>query len=156
MSPASGSPRWRIAIASLAGLAAFACTDYPDAYTAYLVLPSDERAAAITEYPPEQQVELYLWDLRVKHPPAPGLADAVARNGDRVLPILVRRIATEESERDRVDLLYVVLRIQSLGIVDVARDPEIMRTLAASVASIDDPDLRLQANDILVGIRTAP
>ena len=153
MSGTRWSSRWSIAIACIA---AFGCTDYPDAYTAYLVLPPDERAAAIAKYPPEQQVDLYLWDRRVKHPPAPGLADALARSGDRVLPVLVRRIWTEESERARVDLLYVVLRMQALGVVDVAQDTEVMRSLSASVASIEDPDKQLQARDILIAIRTAP
>ena len=151
-SPRSAS-RWRIAIACVA---AFACTDYPDAYAGFLDLPRDQRAAAIAGYPPEQQVDLYLWDRRVKHPPAADLADAVARSGDRVLPILVRRIATEESEETRVDLLYVVLRIQALDVVDVAQDTEIMRALEASVDTIEDPDWQRQARDILIGIRTAP
>ena len=153
MSSLRSSSRWRIAIACVATLG---CTDYPDAYAAFLDLPRDQRAAAIAGYPPEQQVDLYLWDLRVKHPPALELADAVARSGDRVLPILVRRIATEESERTRVDLLYVVLRIQELGVVDVAQDTEIMSALGAYVASIEDPDWNRQARDILIGIQTAP
>jgi hypothetical protein len=139
---------------ALAWMTVLGCVDYPDGYGAFLDLPAGRRAAAISEYPPEQQVDLYLWDRRVKNPPAPGLADAVARSGDRVLPILVHRIATAKYERDRVDLLYVVLRMQVLTDVDVANDTEIMRALAVSVDAIEDPDWRRQADDILIGIQT--
>jgi hypothetical protein len=146
------STRWVIAIACAA---AFACVDYPDEYAGFLDLPVDQRAAAIKGYTPEQQVDLYLWDRRVKNPPALDLADAVARGGDQVLPVLVRRIGATESERTRVDLLYVVLRMQELRVVDVTQDTETMTALQAYADGMDDPDTRRQAQDILLGIRTA-
>jgi hypothetical protein len=55
------------------------CTRYPDKYDAFLALPRDERAAALAEYPPETQLDAYVWAMLVKHPPQVELAEIAGR-----------------------------------------------------------------------------
>lgn len=143
-----------ILIVLVVGLVGSSCRPgYPPEYEEFLYLPYNERAAALAKYPPEEQVDRYVWAMLVRHPPQVELADVVAQNGAKVLPIVVRRIQEEESSATRVDLLLVVRRIQEMGEVDVAGDAETMTALEAAVSSMDDPNWKPQAMEILAQLR---
>jgi len=138
------------------GLLGSSCrSSYPPAYEEFLNLPRDQRVDALSKYPPEEQVDRYVWAMLVRHPPQIELADVVAKNGARVLPIVIRRIQEEEAAATQVDLLLVVRRIQEMGEVDVAGDAETMAALEAAVSSMDDPDWKPQAVEILEKLRRA-
>lgn len=135
-------------------LASNCARDYPPEHQAFLDLPRDQRRAAITNYPPEEQVALYISAMLAKHPPDLELADAVAASGEGVLPVLVRRIQEEKREVVQVDLLYVVLRVQEMGGANVGGDRQTIAALESAVASMKDQEWKQKASELLGRIRT--
>jgi len=127
--------------------------EYPLEHEAFLELPRDQRKAALEQHPPEEQVDLYVSAMLVKHPPDLELADAVAANGTRVLPLLIERLQAEKREVVQVDLLYVLLRMQQMGEADVAGDAETMATLEGVVSAMKDPAWKREASDFVNRIR---
>lgn len=129
--------------------------DYPPEHRAFLDLPRDQRRTAIANYPPEEQVALYISAMLAKHPPHLELADAVAENGEVVLPILLRRIQEDEREVVQVDLLYVLARMQEMGRANVAADAETIAALRSVVASMQDPEWKARASELLAQIQSS-
>jgi len=127
--------------------------EYPREHEAFLELPRDQRRPVLQQHPPEEQVDLYVSAMLVKHPPDLELADVVAANGTRVLPVLIERLRAEKREVVQVDLLYVVLRMQEMGEANVAGDPEAMSTLEGVVSAMKDPALKREASGFVDRIR---
>lgn len=114
----------------------------------FLSRPMNERREIIVQYPTEKQVDLYLLAMQ-KHPPDLGLADAVAKSGAKLVPILIQRIQREQSEIAKVQLIDIFERMQSLGYYAVASDEATMTILASQVGAIKDDGWRAMAADLL-------
>lgn len=120
----------------------------------FLKRPMNERREIIVQYPMEKQIHLYLLAMQ-KHPPDLGLADAVAKNGAELVPVLLHRIQRETSEVAKVQLIDVFERMQSLGYYAVASDEATMTVLASQVSAIKDEQWRAMSADLLNRIRSA-
>jgi len=81
------------------------------------------------------------------------LADAVASNGPKIVPILKHCLAAEKREVAKVDLIDVFLRMQELGYHPIASDADAMAFLEQQVSSMKDPRWRKMANNMLQQIR---
>jgi hypothetical protein len=112
-----------------------------------------ERRIAILQYPPEQQVELYLKAMLEKHPPDLGLADAVASNGSSIVPALTERLVSDDRDVAKMHLVDVFLRMKQLAYYPVATDAETMALLQQQVAAMKDPQWKEMSSDMLEQIR---
>ena len=119
----------------------------------FLRKPMVERRTAILEYPPEQQVELYLRAMLAQHPPDLALADAVASNGERIVRALTRHLVEEDRDIAKMHLIDVFSRMQELDYYAVASDGETMDLLDRQVAAMKDPQWKGMASDMLERIR---
>ena len=124
-------------------------SEVPPGHREFLALPFSERPRALASYPLREQVDLYLSAMLVKHPPQLELADVLAASGSEVLPILIERIRGEEHDLDKVNLIYVVERMQELGYLPIASDAKIMAALRAEIASMKDGGWRTTAEESL-------
>lgn len=132
---------------------AASCQAEPEASESFLRKPMAERRTAILQYPPEQQVELYLRAMLEKHPPDLALADAVANNGAKIVPALIRRLIREDRDVAKMHLIDVFLRMQELGYYPVASDAKTLDLLAQQVATMKDPQWKSTSSDMLDRIR---
>ena len=119
----------------------------------FLRKPMVERRTAILQYPPEQQVGLYLKAMLAKHPPDLALADAVASNGAKIVPALTQRLVQEDRDIAKMHLIDVFLRMQELSYYAVASDGKTMDLLKQQVAAIEDPQWKEMSSDMLERIR---
>lgn len=120
----------------------------------FLKLPMNERRAAITQYPLQQQVDLYLLAMKRKHPPDLGLADAVAKSGSRIVPYLLERLRGETSEFAKLQLLDVLERMESLGYYSVSTDKQAMAVAEYEVSLMSDPQWKAMSCAVLQKIRS--
>ncbi|MGD9724703.1 MAG: hypothetical protein AB7U76_25995 [Pirellulales bacterium] len=138
--------------------------EIPAEHWEFLNLPFRERPKALAAYPPNEQVDLYLSAMLATHPPQLELANVVAASGPAVLPIIMERLRRAESNFDKVNLIYIVEKMQRLGYVAVTSDAQTMAILQAEVSTIKDSRWRAIAEESLehmtaavpVGKATAP
>ncbi|MGE0519099.1 MAG: hypothetical protein AB7P78_08830 [Candidatus Binatia bacterium] len=138
--------------------------EIPAEHWEFVNLPFRERPKALAAYPPKEQVDLYLSAMFATHPRQLELADVVAASGPAVLPIIIERIRRAERDFDKVNLIYVVERMQEGGYVPVTSDAQTMAVLQAEVSTIKDSEWRVIAEESLgrmtaavpVGKATAP
>lgn len=131
----------RLSIAIVGSLLCAGCVSdgMSEATEQFLRQPMDVRRTLILEYPPKQQVDLYLWAMMAKHPPDLALADAVATNGAKIVSFLRQRLIEEGGEIEKVHLIDVYRRMQGLGYYSVASDEKTMRLLEKEVRLMKDP-----------------
>jgi len=129
--------------------------EVPAEHREFLNLPFRERPKALAAYPPKEQVDLYLSAMLAKHPPQLELADVVAASGPAMLPIIIERIRRAEHDFDKVNLIYVVERMQEGGFVPVASDAQTMAVLQAEVSAMKDSEWRAIAEESLGRITSA-
>ncbi len=144
---------WRLALLLLCAFQVGATQsrgdEYPSEHGEFLKQTRAVRKTSLASYPPREQVELYLSAMLVKHPPQLELADVVAASGPTVLPIIIDRIRREEHDFVKVDLLYVVVRMQELGYIPVSSDARTMAVLQAEVSAMKDDTWRGTAEGFL-------
>ncbi len=113
--------------------------------------PLLERHRLILEYPLEQQVELYLKSMRENHPPDLGLTSVMATHGVDLVPILRAKLAGENNDYNKLQLVDIFYKMQVLGYYAVASDLELMTFLAQQVAGMEHPAWKKFASrDILL------
>lgn len=120
----------------------------------FLDLPIKERRESIGQYPLDKQVDLYLLAVLTKHPPDLGLADAVAKNGLKIVPFLTKRLVEEKREIAKMYLIDVFYRMQSLGFYAVASDKKTMALLDEQLSNITDPQWKRLSSELITKIRT--
>lgn len=132
-----------------------ACTvgEHEEVIEKFLAQTLEERRSSILQYPLEMQVELYVNAMMRKHPPDLGLADVVARNGGKIVPILIQRLSREKSDIVKPDLIDIFQRMQELSTYDVASDQNTMVFLDHQVAEMKDSFWKEQASAMLERIR---
>lgn len=132
-----------------------ACTggEHEEAIETFLSKTLPERRLAILEYPLDLQVELYVAAMMRKHPPDLGLANSVARNGEKIVPFLVQRLKTETFDISKMELIDVFERMQNSGTYDVASDAKLMHFLEQQVLTIEHASSKKRSSDLLKRIR---
>lgn len=124
-----------------------------DASEEFLRQPMNERRTAILAYPPQEQVDLYLQAMLVKHPPDLALADAVASNGSKIVPALLQRLVEDKRDVVKMHIIDVFRRMQELSYYAVVGDAPTMTILEQQVESIKDPQWKEMSNNLLERIR---
>lgn len=120
----------------------------------FLSAPMDERRTMLLNFPLDQQVELYLAAMQ-KHPPDLALADALARNGEEIIPLLKQRMSSEDWGLTKLHLIDVFVRMQQRGIYSVAADQRTMRFLDQHAAAIEDAQWKLMAIEMVNEIQAS-
>jgi hypothetical protein len=84
-----------------------------------------------------------------------GLADAVAKSGAKIVPVLLERIEHEERDVAKMQLIDVFERMQNLGYYAVAADKPTIAALQRQVEAMKDPQWKAMSADLLEKIRSA-
>lgn len=119
----------------------------------FLRKPMIERRTAILKYAPEDQVELFLNAMLVKHPPDLALADAIASNGQKIVPHLLLRLAEENRDVAKMHIIDVFRRMQELGYYSVVDDAQTMKTLEEQAMGVRDTHWRKISINMVARIR---
>ena len=84
-------------------------------------LAPQEQATQFRTYPIEKQLEIYRCEMRRK-PPNLGRAYDIASGGEKVIPVLVEQLRSEEDEHVDNDLIYIFRIMSRDGYLDHKQD----------------------------------
>ncbi len=110
----------------------------PPPYRRFFYLSLDERHRAILTYPIEDQIDLYLYNVRCMHPPDLYLAYDIARSGEAAVPALLKRLRTTQRQSEQYHIIYVFEAMANFY-YPVKDDEQAMATLREAVAAMRDP-----------------
>lgn len=114
-----------------------------------LSLPVEQRAQALSKFPAEKQLDLYMYAYNRMEPPVI-LAGEVARNWQTTLPVIKSRISTEKSDHLLAGLM-MILSAMSSQYCSLAKRDDVLAVASQAVSKIGPPyrDLaRKQLNEI--------
>ena len=115
-----------------------------------------EWSDALGRCSPDEQVEIYIKSVFSTVPSNYDLVDAIAAQGEAVVPALVDRIERAENLEDELyksELLFVLVRMQSSGSYLVVKDEQLVVRLNSAVASMKEAALKEAAEQTLEWLR---
>lgn len=107
----------------------------PDYYSAnestrdFFRLPTAEQRERFRALDLEHQYELLVFGIDAIHPPAAYLATEFAEQGEVIVPLLKKKLASEQRELAVRDIAWVLSEMDGLKIYRVSQDAELMRLL---------------------------
>lgn len=116
---------------------------------AFLNLPLLERRAAIHDFDPDKQIDLYLRAMLASHPPDLGLTAEVAKGGLTLLPALDARVSREIDDEAALLLVQLLAAISVLNPDSVTQESSVVVRAARRVSSLRDAGLRGKAMECL-------
>lgn len=84
----------------------------PREYQAFFESPFSGQREALLEFPIEKQIDIYLYGVKVYHPPRVDLAFVIARQGPKVIAPLLARLKQENDDHTRSDLMEVLAAVR--------------------------------------------
>jgi hypothetical protein len=96
----------------------------------------------LESYPLEEQWQIFLYANQGTHPPLPGLALPIAKQGKPALDYILEQLEQPNHELDVRDSLVVFDRMQRGGYYDVCGDDETMEVIRKNAIKISDQDWR--------------
>ncbi len=121
----------------------------------YWELSPEEQRTALLEYPPEEQVDIYLYGVEMWHPPRLDLADPLASNGEAVLPSLLDRLEGAETASRKEALLYV-LEVMSCRYHNLSGNERVIWASEKAVESMEAGTWREMSAKHLANLRRPP
>lgn len=141
-------------LASIAILKLCSCgggTKVPPQYEWFYALDDAARAAAVVGLEPDTQVDLCLLSRYVGHPASSRVCWTVASQGEKVVPAIRKRLATEK--HPPLQLFDLAHRMHQGGHYNVAQDRELMSLLEAKSKVLSMEFLRERTGEQIEEIR---
>lgn len=80
--------------------------EMPPEYRKFFALPSHEQEARFKEFPLKKQVDVYVHAMYIE-PPRTEYLRYLARNGKRVIPVILARLEVEKNDNVKANLISV-------------------------------------------------
>jgi len=130
-----------------------ACNRIPSEYRSFVEMPLSKQHEFMSKMPLDRRIDYYLAGMRYIEPPQIGLADDIAREGKKALPVLVQRVRAENDERAKVNLV-LVFGVMHSRFVKLDDERETLTTLRQTVAEMTNQDYRKRSEQTLEYIET--
>jgi hypothetical protein len=141
--------QWEVSLIYLSLLFLVGCSDIPSEYKPFFRLPPDQQEKEIFNYSLDQQIDLVVLRMTVIRPPGTYLGTLIARNGEKLVPLLLSRLSTVENEPQLGAILYCLLEID-LRHYEWKNDPKYVPLLQQELAKMTDSALRQEATRALL------
>lgn len=105
----------------------------------FLALARDEQVAQFRGYPAEKQLDAYLCTMR-QEPPDLSFADLIADRGPDVIPPVVQRLKSTDSEGDKGNLIYLLEVMSERGYLRDRTD--VVAEISQSIDTMKSPGAR--------------
>ena len=104
-----------VALALLASGWSRCGSNTPPEYKKLFYLPQEQQEERFKQFSLAKQVDVYLYAMYVE-PPLTRYAQYLGRSGKKVVPVLLARLGTEESDTAKAHLIYALKEIMSVTI----------------------------------------
>ncbi len=146
----------RIVVLSLVVLAAgcvlFTCRrpDIPEKYREFVFeLDYPEQVEEFGRRPLDEQLDLYLIEMRYRRPPPRGYARMIAARGSEAVPFVLERLQRAERHMEKVNTILVLSIIATDYDSSIASDPTIISVIRNSIESLEKWPTRDRAEGYL-------
>lgn len=129
-------------LAMLLVLFLFGCS-VPKEFFEFYELPEEERSRVFREFPIDKQIDYPLYAM-LREPPDFTFSEEIAREGDVIVPAVLRRLRDEKADYRKVDILYIVWEFCHLNNCKENR-PDIIVEVEREVLNIHGPARRRMA-----------
>lgn len=109
----------------------------PPEYRRLFRLPRKQQAEEFKKYPLEQQVDIYIYAIQGAEPPATQFGDFLASNGKKVIPLVLKRLKEEKSDRVRLYLIEVLYSMHT-EYCRLKDEKEVVETIRAVISDMKD------------------
>ena len=145
---------WPVSLLLAICVSTSGCNPRPEDYVEFRKLPVETQNAEFKRLPKDKQIDYYLYN-RSHDLPAMPFDEAIASQGEVILPDLLRRLKAEPADYRRCDLisLFLTMHRQSLPLNE---NKEVIDTLEQVVAQMKDPDWKNMSRKSLDLIKADP
>ena len=124
------------------------CERIPSEYQDFFNLGIGEQEKSIHNYPLDHQIDLMILGFEYLIPPSHFLAREVAKNGKIIIPLLMQRLRTIDSEHAKNAVLYALLEID-LRHYEWRKDPEYITLLKEEAAAMQNSSWRQETLEMV-------
>lgn len=129
------------------------CQRIPAKYRSFLALSPQQQHDQMRTLSTDDQMDYYLAGMRYVHPPQVGLARDIAERGTAAVPIVLRRLREEKDENTQIHLMHI-LQVMHRCCHRLEDNREVIESLTAVTASMQNRDFKDEADGILMFIMT--
>jgi hypothetical protein len=104
----------------------------------FFLLPNEQQEAEFQKYDLETQYKIFICGQK-REPPMFGLASPLAREGDRIVPLLKAKLESADDDSTVQAIVYVFAEMNVRGTYDLAADKSLMEELRLKVSRVKDP-----------------
>lgn len=130
------------------------CNYRPDDYVQFRKLPVETQNAEFKRLPVDKQIDYYLYN-RSHDLPAMPFDEAIASQGEAILPDLLRRLKAEPADHRRTDLISL-FRTMHRNYLPLNENKEVITTLEQVIGQMKDPDWKEMSQKSLATIKADP
>lgn len=130
------------------------CNRRPDDYVQFRKLPLETQNAEFKRLPIDKQIDYYLYN-RGRDLPTMTFDDAIASQGEAVLPDLLRRLKAEPAEYRQCDLMSLFVKMHR-NYVPLNEKRQVINTLELVVARMKDRDWKDMSQKSLELVKASP
>lgn len=130
------------------------CNHHPDDYVQFRKLPVDTQNAEFKRLPRDKQIDYYLYN-RTHDLPAMPFDDAIASQGEAILPDLLRRLKAEPADYRQCDLISLFVKMHR-NYLPLNENKEVIDTLEQVVVRMKDRDWKDMSRKSLDLIEASP
>jgi hypothetical protein len=129
-------------------------SDTPPEYRNLFYLPQEEQKERFKQFSIEKQVDIYMYAMYVE-PPLTRYATYLGNNGEKVLPVLLRRLEAEKSDTAKSHLIYAFKEIHEHH-YSLTNQKETIESLEKVISNMTDEYRKTECAEYLKTIKESP
>ena len=123
-----------------------------DGMQRFFTLPLERQHFEFRTYPFDKQYAIYMYSMERRHPPDLSFAYEIAARGKEVVPMLLQKVKETGNEWEQDRIIYVFVAMARQDSYDVKSDHNLIKTLRATVASMQKETVRENSSRYLAEI----
>ena len=126
----------------------------PTEYKKLFYLPEQQQEETFKQFPLDKQVDAYVYAMYVE-PPLTRYARYLAGNGENALPVLLRRLESEQSDTTKAHLIYAFKEIHERH-YSLRTERATVDSISRVISNMKDEYRKTQSEQYLKVIQESP